>query len=251
MPIFDPPCPQKKAIAASVLHCVIVKELNYSGSAAMRRLKAARLLKEVPAVTQKIQDGSLNLSQIGERSRAIKENEKTTGLKISVVQKNDLVSVICGKTTQETQMELSTALDIEFKKQETQRTQKDESNRLEITLSKSQFQKLSRCKDLTAYLLEQGHKDSSWASIIEVLSDQYLNKKELNSSTRPISKTATQGKSAFETKSGNETESVAASETESVIKVSHLKCVEKLWIGISAASSEIPLLGESVGELSI
>lgn len=53
----------------------LVKELGYSGSAAMRRLEAARLLKEVPLVSMKIQEGSLNLSQIGELTRMVKEKK--------------------------------------------------------------------------------------------------------------------------------------------------------------------------------
>ncbi len=54
----------------------LVKELGYSGSAAMRRLEAARLLKEVPLVSMKIQEGTLNLSQIGELTRMVKEKER-------------------------------------------------------------------------------------------------------------------------------------------------------------------------------
>lgn len=61
------------------------------------------------------------------------------------------------------------ALKIEVKERKKQMTQKDDSVRLELTFSKSQFLKLSRYKDLVAHLLEQNHKDSSWASLIEVL----------------------------------------------------------------------------------
>ncbi len=163
--------------AYSSLYEYLVKELGYSGSAAMRRLEAARLLKEVPAVAQKIQEGSLNLSQIGELSRAIKEKEKITGLKISAATKTDLVGMISGKTTPETQKELSLALDIEIKEFDRQAVQKDDSVRLEMTLSRDQYNKLSQCKDLASHLLQQNKKESSWASLIEVLSDQYLSQK--------------------------------------------------------------------------
>ncbi|MGZ3802295.1 MAG: hypothetical protein ACXVCL_19170, partial [Bdellovibrio sp.] len=42
--------------AYSSLYEYLVKELGYSGSAAMRRIEAARLLKEVPTLAEKIQE---------------------------------------------------------------------------------------------------------------------------------------------------------------------------------------------------
>ncbi|MEK2646016.1 HNH endonuclease signature motif containing protein [Bdellovibrio sp. BCCA] len=162
--------------AYSSLYEYLVKEFGYSGSAAMRRIEAARLLNEVPAMAQKIQEGSLNLSQIGELSRSIKEKEKTTGQKVSSLQKRELVAKIESKTTLDTQKELALALDLPVKEFEKQKIQQNESLRLEITLSKEQYQKLLQCKDLAAHLLEQNHKDSSWASLFELLADQYLRK---------------------------------------------------------------------------
>ncbi|MGZ3818735.1 MAG: hypothetical protein ACXWRZ_18885 [Bdellovibrio sp.] len=163
--------------AYSSLYEYLVKELGYSGSAAMRRLEAARLLKEVPTLAEKNQEGSVNLSQIGELSRALKEKEKTCGMKISCAQKEELVAIITGKTTHETQKELSLALEVQPKNHDSQRMQKDESIRLEITLTKEQYQKLMTCKDLAAVSLFQVYKDSSLGSLIEALADQYLAKK--------------------------------------------------------------------------
>lgn len=155
----------------------LVKELGYSGSAAMRRLEAARLLKEIPAVSEKIQEGSLNLSQICELSKVIKEKERTTGEKVSGLQKTELVSMIAGKTTLETQKELSLALDVPVKEYETHRMQKNESIRVELTFSKEQYEKILQCKDLAAHLVHQSCRNSSLASLIEILADQYLKMK--------------------------------------------------------------------------
>jgi hypothetical protein len=159
----------------------LVKELGYSNSAAMRRIEAARLLRDVPVVAQKIQEGTLNLSQIGELSRALKEKEKITGNKISKEVKADLVFSISGKTTQETQKELAVALDIPVQDFEKQKVQQDQSLRIEITLSKGQLDKLQQCKDLAAHLLMQNfNNQASWATLFEILADQYLNKKKMN-----------------------------------------------------------------------
>jgi hypothetical protein len=140
----------------------------------MRRIEAARLLREVPAMAEKIQDGSLNLSQIGEVSRAIKEKEKITGQKISCALKNDLVFSVTGKTISETQRDLAITLDIAPKEFERQKTQQDESVRLELTLSKEQYDLFLKCKDQAAHLLGQNNLDTSWASLFEVLATQFL-----------------------------------------------------------------------------
>ncbi|MGZ3799932.1 MAG: HNH endonuclease [Bdellovibrio sp.] len=200
--------------AYSSLYEYLVKELGYSGSAAMRRLEAARLLKEVPALAEKIQEGSVNLSQIGELSRALKEKEKTSGKKISCTQKEELVAIITGKTTHETQKELSLALDVQPKNHDSQRMQQDESIRLEITLTKEQYQKLMTCKDLAAGSLYQAKKDSSLSSLIEILADQYLAKKmkpETDIPTKTKTKTKTtnpKNRVKFTAKTVSETERV-------------------------------------------
>ncbi len=164
----------------------LVKELGYSNSAAMRRIEAARLLREVPVVAQKIQEGTLNLSQIGELSRALKEKEKITGDKISTEVKADLVFSISGKTTQETQKELAVALDIPAQDFEKQKVQQDQSLRIEITLSKGQLEKLQQCKDLAAHLFMQNcNNQASWSTLFEILADQYLNKKKMTLKPNP------------------------------------------------------------------
>ena len=163
--------------AYSSLYEYLVRELGYSGSAAMRRIEAARLLQQVPVVAEKIREGSLNLSQIGELSRAVKEKERLSEEKVSPLMKEELIARISGKTTQETQKELAQTLDIPLKEFDTKRVQKDESVRLELTLSKEQFAKLSQCRDFAAHSLGQDYQDSSWAAVLELLADFYLDKK--------------------------------------------------------------------------
>lgn len=179
------------AKAYSSLYEYLVKEMGYSGSSAMRRLEAARLLKEVPVLAEKIQEGSVNLSQIGELSRAIKEKERLQKAKISALRKGELLAQITSKTLPESQRILSEALDLPIKIQETQKVQKDESVRLEMTLTKEQYEKLIRCRDKASHILKQNHQDHSWASVIEVLATQYLGKnisKNISSTTALVTK---------------------------------------------------------------
>ncbi|HWU41937.1 MAG TPA: hypothetical protein VN132_00825, partial [Bdellovibrio sp.] len=164
--------------AYSSLYEYLIKELGYSGSAAMRRIDAAKLLREIPSVSKKIQEGSLNLSQIDELSRAVKEKEKSCGEKISSVQKIELVDAIAGKSTAETQKELCVALDIDLKEPEKKLVQKDDSVHLTITLPKELHEKLMRCKDLASHTLLQQQGDVSMNALFELLADEYLDKAE-------------------------------------------------------------------------
>ncbi|HWU44888.1 MAG TPA: HNH endonuclease signature motif containing protein [Bdellovibrio sp.] len=164
--------------AYSSLFEYLVKELGYSGSAAMRRIDAAKLLREIPSVSEKIQEGSLNLSQIGELSRAVKEKEKSCGEKISSAQKVELVHAIVGKSIAETQKELCLALDIDLKEPEKKLVQKDDSVHLTITLSKELHDKLMKCKDLASHALLQQQSDVSMNALFEFLADEYLDKTE-------------------------------------------------------------------------
>ncbi|UOF02617.1 HNH endonuclease [Bdellovibrio reynosensis] len=163
--------------AYSSIYEYLVKELGYSGSAAMRRLEAARLLRDVPQVAERIQEGSLNLSQIGELTRAIKEKEKLSGDCVTPNQKNELVEFVVGKTTEQTQHELARVLDLPIKAFDTKKVQQDESVRLGITLTKEQYKKLIQCKDLAAHILLQDSGTVALTDVIEFLADQYLDDK--------------------------------------------------------------------------
>ncbi|MNK89444.1 hypothetical protein D3C87_1094550 [compost metagenome] len=156
----------------------LVKEFRYSETAARARMGAAKLLNEVPALAEKIQDGSMNLAKISELARAVKEKEIATHQKVSAAQKVELVAMISGKTTTESQQDLARALDIKVKEYEKQRVQQDGSVRHEFTASESLHEKLARCRGLTAHQISQEHKAHTLESTIEVLADFYLNAKE-------------------------------------------------------------------------
>lgn len=160
--------------AYSSLYEYLVKECHYSGSAAMRRISAARLLKEVPEISHKIQSGALNLSQIGELTRAVKQKENS-GIAVSSLRKVEILDTISGKTTEQTQKEISTRLHLEFRKPETKFIQKDDSVSLSITLSQAQYRKLLDCKNSASHqLLSSKNGEVSLAAVLEFLMDQHL-----------------------------------------------------------------------------
>ncbi|WP_413293748.1 HNH endonuclease [Bdellovibrio sp. HCB185ZH] len=160
---------------SSMFH-YMMNELGYSSSAAMRRLDAARMLNSVPSLADKIQQGDVNLTQVGELSRAIKEKEKS-GFKVSDEVKNQILDQISGLNSEQTQKVVALSLDVDLKEPEKVRVQKDDSVHLSITLTRQQYELLTSCKDKASHSLQLAYGDFSWAKVIEVVAGQYLDSK--------------------------------------------------------------------------
>lgn len=178
----------------STLREYLVKELGYSGTAAARREDAVRLLFEIPELGHRIQNGSINLTQVGELSKAIKQKEKLNysitnnkiSSRLSAAEKFRILSNIAGKSAKETQEIISREWNLPILKSDAERTQGDGSVRVEITLTKEQYGKLSACRDSSAHVLRQQNKDITWGNIFENLADQYLKKSKLDSEKKKV-----------------------------------------------------------------
>ena len=152
----------------------LVETYKYTGGAAMRRIEAAKFLEEVPAIATKIEDGSLNLSQLGEVHRAVKEKERTTKTKVTTLQKEEIFAKVADMTVHETQKELAQTLDVQIKEYDSKRMQKDGSVRLEVTLTQTQYEKLIMCRDKASHTLSQRNKSFNLGEVFEIVMDQYL-----------------------------------------------------------------------------
>jgi hypothetical protein len=175
--------------ARASLFDYLVKDLGYSAAAAQRRVEASRLLKDIPVLAEKIQTGSVNLSQIGEFQRAIKQKEQESAGSISTDIKTELLCKIENKTTFETQKILAQELDIQLRPLESKQVQKDESVHLQMTLSKEQYAMFQECKNLAAHILLQ-QKDTGMNAVLDVLMKSYLDEHKSTSVQEPISEQA-------------------------------------------------------------
>jgi hypothetical protein len=81
----------------------LVAGQKYSEGSAQRRISAARLLKEVPEIQKKIQEGTLNLTQLAKLSIAVKQEQKKTGQKVSTAEKKDILAQLENKNSLETE----------------------------------------------------------------------------------------------------------------------------------------------------
>lgn len=170
----------------------LVKFWNYSERDAYRKIDGARLLRDVPALTNEIQNGNLNADVIGEISRAIKEKERTSGEVISAAQKTELVQMVSGKTAMETQRELAQALDIEIKTFEKKRVQKDQYVRLELGVSAEIYAKLMTCRNHASHKIQQEHLPHNLESLLKVLAEYYIKGHKLDGTEATSNKTLVQ-----------------------------------------------------------
>ena len=65
------------------LHAYAIGELGYSGDEAGRRIAALRLLKELPEIEEKIENGSLNLTNLGLAQTLFNKEKFTTAEKVA------------------------------------------------------------------------------------------------------------------------------------------------------------------------
>jgi hypothetical protein len=155
----------------------MVSDLGYSSSSAQRRIEGARLIREIPEISEKIKEGSLHLSQIGEFVRAIRQKESEARVKITSAQKLSLITSIECKSGGETQKILSSSLDLNLKPVEIKFVQKDESVHLSLTFSKELHVKIQRCREISSHKLLR-ETSGDFSAVIEILADYFLNKED-------------------------------------------------------------------------
>lgn len=155
------------------MYTYLTRGLGYSEAAAYRRLQSARLLKQVPEVAEKIESGSLNLSQLTQVQKCLKASA-AGGVVISSCHTVQVLKKLENKNTFQTTEVLSRAFDLPTNNLEVLHPQKDESVRLEITLTTEQFEDLRKAKDILSHICFSG----SWADVIGVLAKKCVSQSQ-------------------------------------------------------------------------
>jgi hypothetical protein len=152
----------------------LVKDLKYSSASAQRRIMAARLLNEVPTVSASLENGTLNLSQIGDLQRAVNTAEKIHQATVPAEVKAELIDMILNQKASETQQICAEALNIPPIEPPRIRTQRDDSKRIEATFTKAQFEKYEKVRDLLAHKHLQRKGTPEFNDILETMFDEIL-----------------------------------------------------------------------------
>jgi 5-methylcytosine-specific restriction endonuclease McrA len=172
------------------MYTYLTRGLGYSEGSAYRRLQSARLLKQIPEVAEKIEDGSLNLTQLTQVQKNLKQSPlghtqdslgRSQGLKFT----KEILSKIENKNSFETQKVLAKEMNLPVQVHEKIKPQADESIRLEVTLTAEQFQDLEKARSLLSHICPEG----SWGEVIATLAENYTEKKT-GKRTHPVNATA-------------------------------------------------------------
>jgi hypothetical protein len=153
----------------------LTQGLGYSDGEAYRRVESSRLLSAHPEIESTIEEGKLTLSNLVEVSNAIRNQERSNGLKLTKVERLNLLNKVTGKSQREAQRELATALpNIALKFEERTRERMDGSLEITVLLSPDQRRRLDNAKGILAH---SGPIRSN-AEAIDRLSNFFLRKKD-------------------------------------------------------------------------
>ena len=148
----------------------LVKAFGYSPSAAVRRIESARLMREVPEIATKIEEGSLNLSQLSQVQQAIRIKQKQDSRRVSSEEKREILKKIENTTQNQTELILAKELNLPAIIEEKERIHQNESVTLIITFSKEQMAILENASDLTSHALP----NQRWADVITALAKKEI-----------------------------------------------------------------------------
>ena len=150
------------------MYTMMTKKYGYSEPSALRRIDAAKLLKKVPDVAERLKAGTLNLSQAVLLQKCL-ESEAKKGELVSEIKTQEILEKLENCNSFESRQVLAKEFDLPLKIQEIVRPQKDESVRLEMTFTKEQFDELKKAKSLLSHIAHTG----SMAEVISVLAKKF------------------------------------------------------------------------------
>ncbi|MFS4458011.1 HNH endonuclease [Bdellovibrio sp. HCB2-146] len=149
----------------------LTEHCGYGEDSAYRRLQAAKVLRKAPEIAEKLEDGSLNLTQLTQVQKCIKQESKA-GNSIDSVQTLQILEQIQNKSSYETKKVLAVEFNQPIQMHEVLTPQRDDSIRLGLTLTPDQMKDLSEAKDLLSHILPDGN----WAEVISYLAKVHIQK---------------------------------------------------------------------------
>ena len=171
----------------------LTKGLGYSQGAAYRRLHSARLLKQLPEVASKLEKGTLNLTQLSQVQKSIKDQVsgnkelKEQGSKYFQAKALDVLKKIENQNSFETQKTLAVEFNKPVLEYEKVFPQRNSTIRLEVNLTEEQYEALETSKMLLSHICPDG----KWSDILAELAERY-NQRKLGKKTQSVSATRIQ-----------------------------------------------------------
>jgi hypothetical protein len=168
----------------------LVKGFGYSNAAAYRRIEAAKLLKAVPEVSEKLSAGLVNLSTLSKAHTMIRAQEKVS--KVTNEVKAEIVRKIENKSVQETEQVLMAAFPAvaSHVHQERRTTVNETTVRHAMNFSIEESQDLKRAKEVLSHQLPNASDAQILAYALNFLLDHV---DPLRKQTKPTKATSQAG----------------------------------------------------------
>lgn len=185
------------------LFSYLVDGVGYSAGSAQRRIEAARLLKYIPEIGEKLQSGELKLTQISLLQKASREAQRTSNVEVTLEDKKELLERLVGQSFENSQKEVALYFDQPLRQEPKRTYQADGSLRLEINLSKELDDKIKKAQSLISHSVPS----SDLAQFLEYVADKIIQQKTQvrhaaqNTSTVEVKTSRQQTKVIGETKS--------------------------------------------------
>jgi hypothetical protein len=151
----------------------LVKDFGYSPGAAMRRIDAARLLRELPETAVKFEDGTLTLSQANQIQRASREFKKENCETLGSERKRNLVLHVESATQRQTEQILAAELDLPLNPVQKETLHRDESVTLTVTFTKEQMAILEQAQNMVSHAVV----GKDWAEVLTHLAKREVTRR--------------------------------------------------------------------------
>jgi hypothetical protein len=162
----------------SSLHEYCVKELKYSDGAAFRRIKAMKLVAQIPEVQRSIEQGKLSLT-VASQAQVYFEAKAKNDSPCSAGEKMEILRNIENKSRREVEKVFSGLAPEIIRVAEKVRPVSEDKVRLDLVVSAELHDKLEKLRILTS------HRNANLTDLIEYLADRELSRRNPKNKTSP------------------------------------------------------------------
>ena len=153
----------------------LTRGLGYSNAAAYRRLQAAKLIRTLPEVQDKLATGELNLTTVAQAQGAIKAQEKISGEKMAAAAQAAIVTAIENQTSAEAERTLLELLPETAKVVNQERTTRltAEQSRLTLNFSEEDLKNLAWARDYLSHAMPNAANGELLSRVLKEFVDRH------------------------------------------------------------------------------
>lgn len=158
------------------LYEFLTQNYGYSPTSALRRIEAARLFREIPEVSKKIEEGALNLSQLSKVQQAARTLKKQENRQINSAEKKNILSKIEFKNQDQTELLIAQEFNLPLVVHDKKTINRDESVTMTITFTKEEMDFLKTARDVVSHSVPDG----KWPEVITYLAKKEIKRRRKN-----------------------------------------------------------------------